>query len=374
MKPSLRAALLLLRLPALGPATYWRLLEVFPQPQELLAQPLENLRSILKPATLDALSEYQQSPETSLLGKALEHDLEWLDQHPDIHLLDFQDARYPELLRQIRKPPPVLFVRGNPDCLGLPQIALVGSRNPTPTGHDNAVSFARFLASSGFAITSGLALGIDGAAHRGALDAGGKTIAVLGTGIDRIYPARHHRLAQEIIATGGALVSEFPLGTSSIAANFPQRNRIITGLSCGTLVVEAAIQSGSLISARLAMEQNREVFAIPGSIHNPLARGCHRLIRDGAKLVETGEDILEELGGMISFKQQELDECREPEARQPLEPNEQAVFNIMSYDPEPIDILVERSGMPVGILAAVLIGLELKGAISQSPAGYSRRT
>ena len=199
--------------------------------------------------------------------------------------MTLHDARYPELLKQIADPPSILFVQGDVSLLAKWQIALVGSRNPSASGRDTAYEFSRYLAQDGITINSGLAMGIDAASHQGALAAGGKTIAVIGTGLDRVYPAKHRELAHEIASTG-AIVSEFALGTSPRAENFPRRNRIISGLSLGTVVVEAAVKSGSLITARMAMEQGREVFAIPGSIHNPLARGCHQLIRQGAKLVE----------------------------------------------------------------------------------------
>jgi DNA processing protein len=229
-------------------------------------------------------------------------------------------------------------------------------------------------------------LGVDAAAHRGALSAGGKTLAVMGTGIDLIYPSRHRQLAQQIIDSGGALISEFPLGTSSHAANFPQRNRIISGLSAGTLVVEAAVQSGSLITAAYALQHNREVFAIPGSIHNPLARGCHQLIRQGATLVETAQDILDQLDGMLSFKTQEVkaqkrkspknhsidNKPAQAELILDLSPEEQNLIEAIGYDPVVLDLLVERTGIAVGDLAAQLIALEIKGAVQQTADGYQR--
>ena len=228
----------------------------------------------------------------------LKRSLEWIG-HEQNHFLALDDEAYPALLKAIPDPPMLLFIRGNKDCLGLPQLAMVGSRNPTPAGLDTARMFARHLSVSGLAITSGLALGIDSASHRGALDAGGVTIAVCGCGLDRVYPAGQESLA-ESICQSGALVSEFPPGTPPSRKNFPQRNRIVSGLSVGTLVVEAARASGSLITARHAAEQGREVFAVPGSIHSPQSRGCHQLIRQGAKLVESAADIFEELGAMVS--------------------------------------------------------------------------
>jgi DNA processing protein len=291
------------------------------------------------------------------------------------------DTSYPELLQTIPNLPPLLFVRGDIHLLSLPQIAIVGSRNPSSGGGENAYRFAEFLAANGFAITSGLALGVDAAAHQGALAAQGKTIAVMGTGLDMIYPSRHRALAQQILDTGGALVSELPLGSSSKAANFPQRNRIISGLSCGVLVVEAAIQSGSLITAKAAMQQNREVFAIPGSIHNPLARGCHQLIRQGATLVETGQDIVDQLQGMLGFQREKLLKLQQKAAKKSeldekeldsLSPAEQQLIHAMGYDPVNIDDLVERTGIAVGSVAAKMIGLEIKGYVQQIGAGYQR--
>ena len=227
-------------------------------------------------------------------------DLEWLAAADKHHIITIQCDEYPPLLKQISDPPALLYVHGNLEILKDPQLAIVGSRNPTQGGSSSAYEFAKHLGQTGFCITSGLAIGIDGMAHKGALNAGAPTIAVIATGIDRVYPAKHRDLAHAIVEQG-AIVSEFPLSTQPISANFPRRNRIISGLSYGTLVVEAAQQSGSLITARLAMEQNREVFAIPGSIHNPLARGCHQLIRQGVKLVETAQDILEEMANVIDL-------------------------------------------------------------------------
>ncbi len=278
-------------------------------------------------------------------------------------------------------------MRGDPASLSLPQLAIVGSRNPSGGGAENAERFAHYMAERGFAITSGLALGIDAAAHRGALRARGKTIAVMGTGIDRIYPSRHRALAQDIIDTGGALVSEFPLGTASHACNFPQRNRIISGLSGGTLVVEAAVQSGSLITASYALQHDREVFAIPGSIHNPLARGCHQLIRQGATLVETAQDIVDQLAGLLSYKRQEIKQpllqadFLYPNEQPPasitqevitLDDQEKQLLQALGYDPLPVDLLAERTGLDIGSLSAQLIGLEIKGLVQQVGASYVR--
>jgi len=374
-------SLALHRLPHVGAATYHRLVSVFGSPDAVFSQPRKQLEALVEPETLQAIQNFQSNPEASSIGQSALVDLEWLSLQPDVHLLSVADINYPELLRNIPKLPPLVFVRGDIHLLSLPQIAIVGSRNPTSGGSENAYRFAEFLAANGFAITSGLALGVDAAAHQGALAAQGKTIAVMGTGLDMIYPSRHRALAQQILDTGGALVSELPLGSSSKAANFPQRNRIISGLSCGVLVVEAAIQSGSLITAKAAMQQNREVFAIPGSIHNPLARGCHQLIRQGATLVETGQDIVDQLHGILGFQRESLLKLQQKAAKKTeldektldsLSPAEQQLIHAMGYDPVNIDDLVDRTGIAVGSVAAQMIGLEIKGYVQQIGAGYQR--
>ena len=383
MLSPLAATLLVLRLPGIGVAGYWQLLELFESPLQFLNQPVQSLHSLLNPAAAAMLNQFRANPDTSEIGCKIAADLTYISSQSNLHCLCYDDPLYPRLLREIPRPPPLLFVRGDPTCLSLPQLAIVGSRNPSGGGSENAERFAHYLAERGFAITSGLALGIDAAAHRGALRGGGKTIAVMGTGIDLIYPSRHRQLAQEIIASGGALVSEFPLGTSSHASNFPQRNRIISGLSGGTLVVEAAVQSGSLITASYALQHDREVFAIPGSIHNPLARGCHQLIRQGATLVETAQDIVDQLAGLLSYKRQEVRSARatqpelfdaadEPDDQPALNPDEQCLLQALGYDPLPVDLLAERTGLDVGSLSAQLIGLEIKGLIQQIGACYQR--
>ncbi|HCS66032.1 MAG TPA: DNA-protecting protein DprA [Cellvibrio sp.] len=383
MVTPLAATLLVLRLPDVGVAGYWQLLELFDSPLQFLNQPIQSLRSLLNPAAADMLTRFRADPEMSDVGRQLSLDLAYLESQSDLHCLIYDNPLYPRLLREIPRPPPLLFVRGDPNCLSLPQLAIVGSRNPSGGGSENAERFAHYMAERGFAITSGLALGIDAAAHRGALRAGGKTIAVMGTGINLIYPARHRQLAQDIVDNGGALVSEFPLGTASHACNFPQRNRIISGLSGGTLVVEAAVKSGSLITASYALQHDREVFAIPGSIHNPLARGCHQLIRQGATLVETAQDIVDQLAGLLSYKRQEsksakshqpelFDEPAVTDNEPMLGVDEQILLQALGYDPLPVDLLAERTGLDVGNLSAQLIGLEIKGLIQQVGACYQR--
>jgi len=270
-----------------------------------------------------------------------------------------------------------LFVRGDPAVLSLPQLAIVGSRNPTAGGRDNATSFAAHLARGGLAITSGLAIGIDAAAHQGALAAEGITVAVCGTGLDVDYPSAHSALAAAI-AQRGALVSEFPLGMPALQANFPRRNRIISGLALGTLVVEAAVRSGSLITARLAAEQGREVFAIPGSIHNPLARGCHQLLRQGAQLVETVDDIFAELRALVGALAPALQAAVEPEspaaAAPVLDKAYEILLDALGFEPAGVDTLVERTGFAADEVASMLLILELDGELESRPGGrYVRR-
>jgi DNA processing protein len=296
---------------------------------------------------------------------------------PGTHLLTPADAGYPALLREIPDPPPLLYVRGNVDALSLPQLAIVGSRSATPSGTETAHSFAAHLAARGFTITSGLAEGIDAAAHRGALAGAGTTIAVCGTGLDIVYPRQHVELAAQIVAAGGAVVSEFAPGTPVYRANFPRRNRLISGLSVGTLVVEASLRSGALITARHAMEQGREVFAIPGSIHNPVARGCHRLIRNGAKLVETAEDIVEELRGLLEGLRAAgaADETASDRADTAGEPDAQYAHLLaaMAWDPVDADSLVTRSGLTIGEVSSMLLMLEMQGYVRPLSGGRYQR-
>jgi DNA processing protein len=293
---------------------------------------------------------------------------EWL-QDPHHHLIAHGDDSYPELLNQIPGPPKMLYVNGNPDVLHLPALAIVGSRNPTQAGARNAYEFARHLGSCGFCIVSGLAQGIDTAAHRGALNAGAATIAFLGHGIDRVYPAANRELAH-LIARNGALVSEFPLGLQPRKELFPQRNRLISGVSLGTLVVEAARRSGSLITARLSGEQGREIFAIPGSIHNPLARGCHQLIRQGAKLVETADDIVDELAPLVGHLLQNAVESKANDV--PTADDEQEYVRLrkfLSHDPVCIDELASNSGLTIEQVSSMLLILELEGVVESLSGG-----
>ncbi len=307
--------------------------------------------------------------------RQVDDDLRWLEA-PAHHLLLQGEPDYPALLAEIVDPPPLLFVTGDPAALHAPSVAIVGSRRPTPEGQRTAFDFARTLAHSGLTIASGLAIGIDAAAHEGALAAGGITVAVCGAGPDRIYPSRHAALARRVSAEG-ALVTEFPVGTPPLPANFPRRNRILSGLSHGVLVVEAAERSGSLITARLAGEQGREVFAVPGSIRNPLARGCHRLLRQGAVLVETPDEVLAELPALG----RELDVAPPSPAPSPavsgLDPAlpapSQRTLQAMGFEPVSVDVLVARTALTVDALSSILLELELQGHVLAVPGGlYSR--
>lgn len=345
----------MLRLPGVGGQTIRRLLEHF-EPDRIFSASSSTLRDI---GFSERVCKALQTPDWALV----EQDLQWLMQ-PENHALTLGDAAYPSLLREINDPPPVLFVKGNPFLLSQPQIAVVGSRNPSAAGIKTAQEFAQALVAAGLTVTSGMALGIDAASHQGALNSHGHTIAVAGTGLDRVYPACHKQLATQI-AESGALVSEFPPGTVAKANHFPRRNRIISGLSIGLLVVEAAQQSGSLITARLALEQNREVFAIPGSIHNPLARGCNALIRQGAKLVETAQDIFEELG-----QYNHNDTVFKPEIVQTeLDLEQQKLLNLIDYNPTTVDTLVQESGWSAEAVSSMLLVLELQGYIASAAGG-----
>lgn len=360
--------LALWRAPGVGPAAFADLVERFGSAESTFS---EGTRAPLP----EALRTYLRRPDWG----GVERDLAWSEQ-PDCAIVWSTDPDYPAALRAIADGPPVLFVRGNRAALEAPQVAVVGSRKPTPGGRDAAFDFARQLARVGMTVTSGLALGIDGAAHRGALAAGGQTIAVGGTGPDRIYPSRHVELAEAIVVSDGVLVSEFPTGTPPAPANFPRRNRLISGLSLGVLVVEAALRSGSLITARLAGEQGREVFAIPGAIHNPLAKGCHRLIRDGAKLVESTRDILEEMSPQLLEKLSQpdgFDEHRKPAGRNgvtELSEDCRTLLEALGYEPTPVDRLVERTRLTAEAVSSILLTLELQGLVEPTPGNcYIRR-
>ena len=283
-------------------------------------------------------------------------------------------SEYPTLLRQISRAPPLLYVRGSIEQLHMPQIAIVGSRKMTRVGQQNALGWSRFLANSGFTVTSGLARGVDGTAHQGALQASkGGTIAVMATGIDKIYPQQHQFLAEQIVDSGGCLVTEFEPGTEPFPQHFPQRNRIISGLSLGVLVIEAAVKSRSLITARTALEQNREVFAIPGSIHNPQSKGCHSLIKQGATLVEEAADIVVELASGLDFLQESLTpENSESKLDIGFDTDQQELLDLIGFDPVDLDTLSRLSRWPATRLSQALISLELCSAIANDNGLYQR--
>ena len=359
------ARLCLLRGPGIGPVRYRALFAHFGSAREALKGSRAAWCGLGVPERSCAALE---KPDWS----GAERDLAWANQ-AGRHLLFLDEADYPPLLAACDDAPIRLFVDGDVSLLQRHQIAMVGSRNPTAGGRDNAFEFARHLAGMGLVIASGLALGIDAAAHEGCL-AAGPTLAVTGHGPDRIYPAQNRVLAERI-RERGAIVTEYPLGAAAIARHFPQRNRIISGLSLGVLVVEAAMRSGSLITARLAMEQGREVFALPGSIHNPLARGCHRLIRDGAKLVETAEDILEELGSLALHATTAATLTPSVAQASPDEPDAEygVLLKALGHDPVGVDRLVERTGLTPDAVSSMLLLLELQGHVAALGGGrYAR--
>ncbi|MPR04347.1 DNA-protecting protein DprA [Pseudomonas sp. MAFF 212408] len=341
----LEARLRLHRLPELGPKRFRVLIDAFGSASKAISAPASAWRSLGLPASS---AEARRSPE---IRDGASHALAWLER-PAQHLLMWDQPEYPALLAQIDDAPPLLFVAGDPEILEKPQVAMVGSRRASRPGLDTAAAFSRSLASAGFVITSGLALGIDGAAHQAALDVGGQTIGVLGTGLENFYPQRHRHLAAAMIAQGSAVVSEFPLDAAPQAANFPRRNRIISGLSLGVLVVEAGMASGSLITARLAGEQGREVYAIPGSIHHPGAKGCHQLIRDGATLVESIEHILEGLRGWQAL------------SRPAPMPVTHPLVALLHAAPHTSEALAIASGRALSQVLATLTELELEGLVT----------
>lgn len=358
-------------LPEMQVRYYHKLLEVFGSPAAALgADPAAFAGAGFGEALVEALRDHRQRGQASVLGRAVARELEWRRQ-ADRHILCLEDPAYPELLKAIPDPPPLIYVRGKPALLRSPQLAIVGSRKPSAGGRRLARRFAAQLAARGYAVTSGMARGIDGESHAGALDAGAATVAVLGCGADVIYPRQHRALAERIAAQG-AIVSEFPLGTEALNWHFPQRNRIISGLSRGVLVVEAARRSGSLITARCALEQGREVFAVPGAIDNPQARGCHHLIRSGAKLVETLDDILEELGPFGSPEKAGAAESGDDLAG--LGAEQKRVLAQVGYDSVSFDFLVDATGLDAGPLSAILIELEMQERIETRPGGYTLKS
>ena len=341
----------------LGNAALRKLLAEFGPPELVLAARHAELRRFVA-ADIAAVIADGGNVE------GMQRALAWLSE-PLNHAVSLADADYPQLLLQTADPPPLLFVKGRLNLLNRPSLAIVGSRNATTQGCNNAAEFARALSDAGVTIVSGLALGIDAAAHRGGLAGAASSLAVIGTGLDVVYPARNKALAHEL-AEGGALVSEFPLGTPALAGNFPRRNRVISGMSLGCLVVEAALQSGSLITARLANEQGREVFALPGSIHSPLAKGCHALIKQGAKLVDNANDILEEL-------QLSPVPSAAPASTLPNDPIAARLLEQLGFDPCGLDVLCTRTGFGADMVSAALLQLELAGLVENLPGGRYQR-
>lgn len=358
--------LALWRVKGVGVKNYFTLLNAFGTPASTFKASLSDLKEAgVTTAIANAIKSFDYSQ--------VDQDLTWLERD-GCHVMCWCDEDYPVLLREIPDPPPVLFIRGDRTALSALQIAMVGTRNPSPMALKTAHAFAKSFATFGLTVTSGLALGIDQASHRGALDAKGITIAVAATGLDRIYPASHKPLAEQIIITG-AIVSEFPIGTQAKPGYFPRRNRIISGLSLGVLVVEAAIKSGTLVTARLAMEQGREVFAIPGSIHNPLSKGCHHLIRQGAKLVETAEDVLEDLSSLsLAAINTEGAASESSVANEPaLEKEYVKLLEKIAFDPTSVDQLVVETDFTVDEISSMLLVLELQGLVSSAPGGLFYR-
>jgi DNA processing protein len=353
--------------PEVGPGAARRLLAAFGLPEAIFSQDAAALRQVVGEAGAQALGS-----EPEGLAAQLDRTLAWLDQDgAGRQVLSLGDPDYPAALLNIEDPPLMLYRMGRLDAAPARALAVVGSRNATPQGLQNARQFARAFAEAGVTVVSGLALGIDGAAHEGALEGAAAdavaTIAVVGTGLDRVYPRRHLALAHRI-AERGMLVSEYTIGMPPLASNFPRRNRLIAALSQGTLVVEAALQSGSLITARLAAEQGREVFAIPGSIHSPHARGCHVLLRQGAKLVESAQDVLEDLRFVLPAPPVAAD----APGQEPPE-GEDALLQALGFDPIGLDALIARTGIPAPRLQAQLLELELAGEIGRLPGGLYQR-
>lgn len=341
----------------LTPSPFRKLLVEFGSPEAICSASSSALRKLV---SAEIASAIQRGPDRD----RLDNTLRWLDD-PANRVISLADVAYPRLLLQTSDPPPLLYLKGNPALLNRDALAVVGSRNASQQGSANAEAFARELSDGGFAIVSGLALGIDAAAHRGGLAGASSSLAVVGTGLDIVYPARNRALAHQL-ATGGALVSEFALGVPALSGNFPRRNRLLSGLARGCLVVEAALKSGSLITARYALEQGREVFAIPGSIHSPLSKGCHLLIKQGAKLVESASDVLEEFGAFTATG------INSGNGRSGS-PEQIAVLDALGFDPVALETLCERCSLTPESASAMLLQLELDGFVSRLPGGKFQR-
>lgn len=356
LSPDIESWLSLGLINGLGDESERRLLVAFGSPADILSTNVVALERVVSKQTAHSIALGADKNKLAIA-------LKWLE-HPSNSVITLADPDYPSLLLNIPDPPPLLYLKGRRELLSSSALAIVGSRNATPQGLSNAEAFAAAASNAGLCIISGMALGVDTAAHRGGLHGTAASIAVVGTGLDIVYPARNRELAHEL-AERGALISEFPLGTPAIGSNFPRRNRIISGMSRGCLVVEAALQSGSLITARQALEQGRDVFAIPGSIHSPLSRGCHALIKQGAKLVESAQDILEELG------YQAISAAANDAAKTDVEGS--ALLRYLGYDASDIDTLCVRSGLTAEAVSAMLLALELDGVVANLPGGRYQR-
>ena len=378
---STQQTLMLLGLPGVGPATFWKIHEQFQACDfQSIEQFFVSAKHVerLPEAAQTQIRQYLENPNTCKLTSRVSREMENAQSH-GAEILTPDNPAFPSLLKQTAQCPPLIYVKGNLDALELPQIAVVGSRNASRAGSQAAFDFAYELAKNGFAITSGLAIGVDAAAHHAALEAEGTTVGVVGTGLDQMYPSANAALADEILNRNGAIVSEFPFGTKAAPSHFPRRNRIISGLSCGTLVIEAALKSGSLITARHAMEENREVFAIPGALNNPMARGCHALIKQGAHLVESSADIVVHLESFLTYKREQLAELatsqRKP-IQQPLlielSEEQQQVYQHVDYGPMSVDAIIEVSKLDSARVITVLLELELSGVIELGATGYVR--
>ncbi|MDP2794995.1 MAG: DNA-processing protein DprA [Sulfurisoma sp.] len=360
-------------IPGVGGETQRHLLKAFGLPGSVFAASGSAVRGVIGAALAERLASHDATAE-------IEAALAWAAE-PGNRIVTLADSDYPQALLATVDPPALLYVKGRAELLNRPAVAIVGSRNATKQGEANAEAFAATLSAAGLTVVSGLALGIDAAAHRGALGGAGSTLAFIGTGADRIYPASNEPLTREI-AGKGCIVSEFPLGMAALPGNFPRRNRLIAGVSLGCLVVEAAERSGSLITARLALDAGREVFAIPGSIHSPLAKGCHKLIKQGAKLVEKAEDILEELrwerppssrsDQSVALSPKEGDGGR-GRSNAMTEDGEGPILAVLGHDPCSLDTLAARSGLTPAHLLAMLLPLELEGRVAQLPGGLYQR-
>jgi DNA processing protein len=369
---------LLLALPNIGTQRHWQLIKQFGSAEAVLAAE-PSLISICNGRAQQLIREYQQRGTESEIAQSVLATINNVEQQGG-KIICVEEEDYPDLLKEIYNPPPLLYLKGLLHNLYLPQLALVGSRHASHGGLQNTRAFATHLSQSGFTITSGLALGIDGAAHEAALSVQGTTIAVMATGIDAVYPRSHRYLADQILAEGGTLVTEFAPSTPPKANHFPRRNRIISGLSLGVIVFEAAIKSGSLITAEFALEQGREVFAIPGSIHHPQSKGCHRLIKNGATLIESSHDIIEHLQGLLSHLKHVPISTQSPTHspqknslnKNSLNPEKKKIIDCLGFEPKTIEQLIDDSGLPSYIVTASLMNLEINGWIKRSHWGYER--